>query len=108
MADQLEAFKAEMERDGKAQQSECRKVIAAAIRKAQKLVDSTLQVSHAPIMQTHVNWLFNARYLAASGKSVLVELQNAEGPAEHACGRPMVTFPMRYVLNTGQTILKQA
>lgn len=41
---QLETFKSEMERDGVAQRGECRKVVAGAIRRAQKLVDSTLQV----------------------------------------------------------------
>ncbi len=48
---QLEAFKAEMERDSKAQQSECKKIIAVATKRAQKLVDSTLQVS--PAAQLH-------------------------------------------------------
>jgi len=41
---QLETFKSEMERDGVAQRGECRKVVAGAIRRAQKLIDSTLQV----------------------------------------------------------------
>ena len=40
---QLLTFKAEMERDGLAQRGECRKVVAGAIRRAQKLIDSTLQ-----------------------------------------------------------------
>ena len=47
---QLKAFKAEMERDGKAQQSECKKVIAIATKRAQNLVDSTLQVSQASVL----------------------------------------------------------
>jgi hypothetical protein len=41
---QLETFKSEMERDGLAQRGDCRKVVAGAIRRAQKLVDSTLKV----------------------------------------------------------------
>ena len=42
--DQLEAFQREMARDGQAQRSECRKLVAAATKRAEKLVDSTLQV----------------------------------------------------------------
>ena len=42
--DQLATFRREMARDGKAQRSECRKLIAGAIKRAQKLIDDTLQV----------------------------------------------------------------
>ena len=41
---QLEGFQQEMERDGRAQHNEARKLVSAAIKRAQKLVDSTLQV----------------------------------------------------------------
>ena len=41
---QLDGFRQEMERDGRAQRNEARKLVLAAIKRAQKLVDSTLQV----------------------------------------------------------------
>lgn len=52
---QLKAFQAEMERDGNAQRSEARKVIAQAIRRAQKLVDSTLQASLRAVCSLVIN-----------------------------------------------------
>lgn len=42
---QLEAFKSNMARDSKAQRSECRQLVSGAIKRAQMLVDSTLQVT---------------------------------------------------------------
>ena len=44
MQQQLAGFRQEMERDSRAQRTEARKLVSAAIKRAQKLVDSTLQV----------------------------------------------------------------
>lgn len=64
---QLEAFKAEMERDGKAQQSECKKVIAIATKRAQNLVDSTLQVSYTAelYIQKLLTWMHDRAFKKA-------------------------------------------
>lgn len=42
---QLRAFRREMEADGAAQRAECRRLVATAVRRAQELVDSVLQVT---------------------------------------------------------------
>ncbi|KAK9811735.1 hypothetical protein WJX72_009255 [[Myrmecia] bisecta] len=51
---QLAGFRAEMAKDGAAQQAECRKLISAAVKRAQKLVDNTLQLSNAESLSAYL------------------------------------------------------
>lgn len=60
VSSQLHSFQKGMEQDSKAQQLECTKVIAGAIKRAEKLVDSTLQVVSRlePVTQRSWGFLF--------------------------------------------------
>eukprot|EP00884_Botryococcus_braunii_P002009 jgi/Botrbrau1/11809/Bobra.0224s0012.1 len=90
VAQQLKDFRKAMEADSAAQRSEGRSIVAAAVKRAQALVDQTLQVSNLDALRTY---LLGRKTDSGSFKVARDFEAEVVGTASHACAASLPTTP---------------